>query len=78
MGGTHNGQQPCPALPGPSSVPCSPGPVSEGPHAPETLRGISLFRVMISLTVATSGSFWGTSVCTHFSLIFLGLLVLEL
>lgn len=62
----------------PSSIHCSPGPVSEGPHAPETPRDIFLFRVMISLTVAMFGSFQGTSVCTHFSLIFLGLLVLEL
>lgn len=52
--------------------------VSEGPHAPETPRDISLFHVMINLTVATSGSFQGTSVCMHFSLSFLSLLVLEL
>ena len=61
-----------------SSIQCGLGPVSEGPHAPETPRDISLFRVMINLTVATSGSFQGTSVCTHFSLICLSLLVLEL
>lgn len=65
-------------LQAPSSIQCGLGLVSEGPHAPETPRDISLFRVMINLTVATSGSFQGISVCMHFSLIFLSLLVLEL
>lgn len=53
-----------------SSIQCVLGPVSKGPHAPETPRTISLFRVMINLTVAASGSFRGTSICMHFSLIF--------
>ena len=65
-------------LQAPSSIQCGLGLVSEGPHAPETPRDISLFHVMINLTVATSGSFQGTSICMHFSLSFLGLLVLEL
>lgn len=70
VGIAHDSSQPRPVLSGPQQHSVRSGSCLPGVRTPQTPRTISLFRVMINLTVATSGSFRGTSICMHFSLIF--------
>lgn len=69
MGIAHDSSQPRPVLSGPQQHSVRSGSCLQGSARPRNTT-YYLFRVMINLTVATSGSFRGTSICMHFSLIF--------